>query len=42
LVLKFGTVPHWAEEKIAQADDALIDQWFANLLVGNSIEDVFK
>ena len=42
LMLKFGIIPEWAEQKIAHADAALIEQWFVNLLVANNLDDVFK
>ena len=36
LVLKFGSLPDWAESQIAHADAALLDQWVENLLDGHS------
>jgi predicted transposase YdaD len=42
LLLKFGTIPEWAEHKIAGADITLIEQWFANVLMVDNIDDVFK
>ncbi|MCI0506159.1 MAG: Rpn family recombination-promoting nuclease/putative transposase [Gammaproteobacteria bacterium] len=42
LVLKFGGLPEWAEQRIAQADAATLDRWVERLLAANSLEDVFK
>lgn len=42
LVLKFGALPDWVEQRMAQADAALLDQWVENLLDANSLEDVFN
>jgi hypothetical protein len=38
---KFGTLPAWAQEHIAAADSATLQQWALNLLQAESIETVF-
>ena len=41
-VLKFGELPQWAEQHIAQADAALLEQWTTKLLDADHLEAVFK
>jgi hypothetical protein len=40
LELKYGPLPPWALDKIAQADAALIEQWATNLLSAQTLEAV--
>ena len=42
LELKFGVLPTWAQEKIAQADTETIENWAAKLLKVDRLEDVFN
>ncbi len=42
LVLKFSTLPHWAEQKIAKADATQLDQWSERLFSADTIEGIFK
>lgn len=42
LELKFGALPEWAEQRFAQADASLLEQWAMQLLNAASLEDVFK
>jgi hypothetical protein len=41
LELKYGPLPPWAEDKIAQADGAAIEQWAINLLSAQTLDEVF-
>jgi hypothetical protein len=41
LELKYGPLPLWAQEKIAQADAEAIEQWAAKLLNAQTLEEVF-
>jgi hypothetical protein len=41
LALKFGPLPPWAQERIAQADAESIDGWALNLLTAQTLEAVF-
>jgi hypothetical protein len=41
LELKYGPLPPWAREKIAQADANAIEQWAAKLLSAQTLEAVF-
>lgn len=38
---KFGPLPHWALNRIAQADTEALRQWALNVLQAEQIEDVF-
>jgi len=42
LALKFGALPDWAEQQIAQADAASLEQWAEKLLDADSLESIFK
>jgi hypothetical protein len=42
LVLKFGALPPWAQDRIAQADAETIELWAANLLKAETLEAVFE
>lgn len=39
---RFGTLPPWAEERMAHADLPLLQQWALNVLDADSIEKVFE
>jgi predicted transposase YdaD len=41
LELKYGPIPEWVEDRIAQADATDIEQWAANLLNAQTLEAVF-
>jgi flagellar biosynthesis/type III secretory pathway protein FliH len=41
LELKYGPLPQWAQDKIAQADAGTIESWAANLLSAQTLEAVF-
>jgi hypothetical protein len=41
LELKYGPLPSWAQDKIAQADAISIEQWAAKLLSAQTLEAVF-
>ena len=41
LQLRFGTLPPWAEEKLAQASGAQLEQWGAKILNAVSLDEVF-
>lgn len=42
LVKRFGTLPNWVDEKIAQAQSEQLEQWSLRLLDAHTIEDVFQ
>ncbi len=39
---KFGEVPAWVEERLAQADHDQLKGWMRDVLFANSLEDMFK
>lgn len=39
---RFGALPAWAEERMAQAELPLLQQWALNVLDADSIEKVFE
>jgi hypothetical protein len=41
LVLKYGPLPSWAQDKIAEADTATIEQWATKLLNAQTLDKVF-
>jgi hypothetical protein len=42
LARRFGPLPEWAEEKLAQADRAKLESWVDRVLEAQSLEDLFK
>ena len=40
LVMKFGTLPDWATDKLQNATSADIECWAEKILVANNLEDV--
>ncbi len=38
---KFGSLPDWAQARIAQADDVVLKQWAVQILNAQRIDDVF-
>ncbi|MGM0988753.1 MAG: Rpn family recombination-promoting nuclease/putative transposase [Pseudomonadota bacterium] len=42
LSFKFGEVPAWVEERLAQADHDQLKGWMRDVLFANSLEDMFK
>jgi hypothetical protein len=38
---RFGGVPQWAEEKLSSADAEQLEEWAEELVIANSLEDVF-
>lgn len=42
LQLRFGTLPPWAEEKLAHASAVQVEHWGANILNAVSLEEVFN
>ena len=40
IALKFGELPEWADERIASASDAQLEDWVAQILTANSLEDL--
>ncbi|NWO11394.1 hypothetical protein HLV40_13420 [Chromohalobacter salexigens] len=38
IALKFGDLPDWADERIASASDAQLDDWVAQILTADSLE----
>jgi hypothetical protein len=42
LELKFGALPPWAQDRIAQADAETIESWAVNLLEAETLEAVFE
>lgn len=38
---KFGSLPHWASARMAEADEATLKQWALRILKAHRIEDVF-
>lgn len=40
IALKFGELPEWADERIASAPDAQLEDWVAQILTANSLEDL--
>jgi hypothetical protein len=41
LELKYGPLPPWTQDKIAQADSDSIEQWAAKLLSAQTLEEIF-
>lgn len=41
ILLKFGQVPVWADERLINATDEQLDQWVAQILSAERIEDLF-
>ncbi len=42
LALKYGPLPHWVQERTAQADPRTIERWAAKLLDASALEEVFE
>ena len=42
LARRFGPVPEWAEQQLANADTATLEQWGLRLLEATSLEEVFR
>jgi len=42
LELKYGSVPDWAQAKIAAANKDTLEQWGLKLLSAHSLEEVFE
>lgn len=42
LLRKFGSVPEWASDRIAQADAVVLEQWALNVLDAQAVEEVFR
>jgi len=40
--LKYGSLPDWAHEKIAQAESKTIETWAANMFNASTLTEVFK
>ena len=40
LQTKFGSVPKWAESRVAKANSAQLEQWLNKIIVAQSLEDV--
>lgn len=40
IALKFGELPEWADKRIASASDAQLDDWVAQILTANSLDDL--
>ena len=38
IALKFGELPTWADERLAQASDAQLDVWVMRILTADSLE----
>ena len=38
---RFGEVPQWAEEKLSSADAEQLEEWAEELVVSDSLDDVF-
>jgi predicted transposase YdaD len=38
---RFGGVPQWAEEKLSSADAEQLEEWAEELVIADSLEDVF-
>ncbi|WP_412851494.1 hypothetical protein [Ectothiorhodospira shaposhnikovii] len=38
--LKFGEIPDWADERIAAATDAQLDDWVVRILEADSLESL--
>ncbi|MBF0439316.1 MAG: DUF4351 domain-containing protein [Magnetococcales bacterium] len=39
---RFGSVPAWANEKIAKADSTVLEEWSFRVLEAQSLESVFS
>ncbi|HAT50227.1 MAG TPA: hypothetical protein DCS88_07825 [Alphaproteobacteria bacterium] len=39
---RFGTIPGWANEKIAQAEPSLLEDWSLRIFDAQSLDDVFS
>ncbi|MBF8271696.1 MAG: Transposase, partial [Magnetococcales bacterium] len=42
LKCRFGTVPDWANEKIAKAEPPSLEEWSLRVLDAQSLDDVFS
>jgi predicted transposase YdaD len=42
LVSRFGPLPEWAEQQLAAADTATLEQWGLRMLEATSLEEVFR
>ncbi|MDR9469088.1 DUF4351 domain-containing protein [Marinospirillum sp.] len=40
--LKFGELPEWAQQQIAQADSEQIDHWISTLLEADTLDTLFR
>ncbi|TDN95766.1 hypothetical protein DFO68_1405, partial [Halomonas ventosae] len=38
IALKFGDLPEWADERLASANDAQLDEWVVQVLTADSLE----
>ena len=38
---RFGEVPSWVQEKIAQADQAILEEWSLRFVNAQSLEEIF-
>lgn len=36
--MKYGAIPAWAEQQLAEASDAQLDEWVERILVSDSLE----
>ncbi|MBF0141595.1 MAG: DUF4351 domain-containing protein, partial [Magnetococcales bacterium] len=39
---RFGTLPDWANEKIAKADQPLLENWSLRIFDAQSLDDIFS
>ncbi|MBF0421228.1 MAG: transposase, partial [Magnetococcales bacterium] len=39
---RFGTMPDWANEKIAKADLSSLEEWSLRIFDAQSLDDVFS
>jgi len=38
IILKFGEIPEWADQRLASATDAQLDDWVAQILTADSLD----
>ena len=39
---RFGTIPAWVEEKIKNGSESELEEWAENILIANTIDDIFN
>ncbi|MCH8533379.1 MAG: hypothetical protein LAT65_21285 [Saccharospirillum sp.] len=42
ITLKFGPMPEWADQQVASASDAQLDEWVARILKSDSLDELLR